>query len=73
MEISVVSTTFLCYYYDFFFCLFNIIIILLLFLLLLLVGAKNRRERDQILNMVVRGSLGAGVPWYVFTQLRAVP
>ena len=31
------------------------------------------KERDQYFNTVVSDSLGAGVPWYVPTQLKNCP
>ena len=34
---------------------------------------KLERERAQSLNTVVRDSLGAGLPWYVITQLKSCP
>ena len=34
---------------------------------------KWERERDQSLSMSFCHSLGAGVPWYVITQLRSCP
>ena len=33
----------------------------------------GRERESNLLNMVVRDSLGAGVPWYVITQLKSCP
>ena len=34
---------------------------------------RRKGERNQSLNMVVSDSLGAGVPWFVITQLKTCP